>query len=252
MKTLILAASFAAVGQLVAQDATPAEKPAEKPTETPAASSNEAPKKPKRTLLKYTPPPTAGSGARVDGDGASRNEQKIKLPGFLCTLTPAAGAALTAQASPSLFSYVSDPVNMEFRVTINEPNESKPSFIFAVSQCAAGIHRVNLADYGVVLKPGVEYKWTVAVRPDPQKRSADLPATGLIKRTEPDAALAEKLKAAPAADHAAIYAEAGIWYDALASLADQIAANPGDGELLAMQVELLKAVGLDKVKVANR
>ena len=249
MKTLLLTMVLAVASGLSAQEPATPPKSTEKP-EPPAA---EAPKPRKRSLLKYTPPKDTASGQRIDGDGGSRSGDKnIKLPNYLCTLTPKTGPALTVQEDPSLFSYLSDPVNMEFRVTINEPKQSKPAFIFAVSQCAAGIHRVNLADYGVTLKPGVEYKWTVAVRPDQKNRSQDLPATGLIKRIEPNPVLVEKLKAAPHADHAAIYAEAGIWYDALSALADQIAANPDDDELQTIRADLLKAAGLDKVKVTKR
>ncbi len=249
MNIRFLVTILAMAGPLTAQE--PAPKEPVPPPAPPQPGSTTPPKPAKRSLLKYTPPKDTASGQRIDGDGGSRGEKKIKLPNYLCTLTPKSGPALTVQEHPSLFSYVSDSVNMEFRVTINEPKQSKPAFIFAVSQCAQGVHRVNLAEYGVTLKPGVEYKWTVAVRPDQKNRSQDLPATGLIKRIEPDSALMAKLKAAPQADHAAIYAEAGIWYDALAALADQIAANPQDAELLAMRADFLKAAGLDKVSVAK-
>lgn len=248
MKRLFTALTAAVSTTLIAQEAPKPETP---PPPASSTGGETEPKKPaKRSLLKYTPPAgTAGSGARIDGDGASRNEPKYKLPDYLCTLTPKSGPALTTKAQPSLFAYMSNPVGMEFRVAVNDPAQAKPAFLYAVSQSASGIHRVDLSKYAFTLKPGVEYKWVAAVRPDPENGSADLPAFGVVKRIEPDPALVAKLKAAPPEEHAAIYAEAGIWYDALAALEDQIAANPGDRELLEIRTTLLRDAGLEKASV---
>jgi hypothetical protein len=154
-------------------------------------------------------------------------------------------------AQPSLFTFQSEGVPLEYRVTISEPKNPNPLFIYAASSSAAGIHRVDLSQFNITLKPGVDYQWNVAIRPDPKNRSSDLIAKGSIKRIEPPAEVAEKLKTAAPADYAAIYAEAGLWYDALAAISDQIAANPGDKELIELRDGLLQQVEL-KQAVSGR
>jgi hypothetical protein len=198
-------------------------------------------------LLKYTPPKDTASGQRIDGDGGSREEKKYKLPTWLYTLTPTSGKGLTTLAQPSLFTFQSEGAKMIYLVTITEPGKAQPLFVYAANNSAAGIHRVDLSQFDVTLKPGVDYEWSVALRPDSKNRSSDLVAKGLIRRIEPDAALAEKIKNAPSSDLPAIYAEAGIWYDALAAISDQIAANPKDQELVALRTGLLEQVDLKRV-----
>jgi hypothetical protein len=241
---LIIAAATLTV---VAQDPQPA------PPAPPAAPASTTPEKPsKRSSLKYVAPASTTTGKRIDGDGGLRDSEKHKYPKWISTLTPSEGAALTTREQPSLFAFVSDQTNHEVRFTVTEPAKADPAFVFAVSQCAPGIRRVNLAEYGLTLPVGKDLKWSIIVRPDKDNRSLDLFSIGNIKRVQPDPALVKKLKDAPPSEHAAIYAEAGIWYDALGALADQIAANPNDADLLAQQRAFLDQVGLTKVVVAKK
>src|SRR5262249_28024530 len=113
------------------------------------------------------------------------------------------------------------------------------------------IQRLNLADKGVKLAPGVEYKWVVALITDSENRSKDLVASGVIERIEATPALKEKLAAGDSAARPAIYAEAGIWYDALSSLSDQIEAKPADASLRQTRAELLRQVGLKSAAQAD-
>ena len=57
--------------------------------------------------------------------------------------------------------------------------------------------------------------------------------------------LAGKLSSASDADKAALYAENGIWYDALQSISDQIDKSPKDTSLRQERADLLKQVGMD-------
>ncbi len=215
------------------------------------------PPKPKTGLFAYKPPKSAGTVERKDGDGASRakitlsNGATMILPD-LYVLTPKQGVALTTKAQPSLFTYQTAMCPVEYRVTIMEPGQPEAAFIYAVSRTATGVHRVDLSEFDVNLKPGVEYKWVVVFRPEPASPSKDLEANGRIMRVNPDPALAEKLKTAAPDELAAVYAEAGIWYDALAAISDQIAANPGDKDLQAMRTNLLKQVNLDAAAAAKQ
>ena len=81
---------------------------------------------------------------------------------------------------------------------------------------------------------------------DPENRSKDLVASGVIKRIDPDADLKQKLASTTPATLPGVYAEAGIWYDALSVLSDQIETHPEDQTLRRTRADLLRQVGLKK------
>jgi hypothetical protein len=110
-----------------------------------------------------------------------------------------------------------------------------------------GIHRIRLADYPVKLEPGVAYRWSVTVVPDPDRRSRDILASGTIERVEPSPALAARLQSARKDDLPFIYAEEGIWYDALAALSDLIDSAPEDADLHRQRAALLTQARLPQI-----
>jgi hypothetical protein len=215
--------------------------------------SAEAPAAPaKRSLLKYTAPKGAATGVRIDGDGGSRGtEDKDRLPA-LYVLVPNQ-AALTTQEAPSLFWFQSAGADRRFEVTLNEPKNPKPLLkVGSEKSEKAGIHRISLAKQNVTLKPGITYKWTVAWVPKPDNRSLNVVAGGSIKRVEADASLTAALADAKGADKASVYAQNGIWYDALEAISNAIEAAPDDKELRALRAELLEQVGLKVAAAAER
>ena len=76
--------------------------------------------------------------------------------------------------------------------------------------------------------------------------------TGVIKRVEPSADLKEKVAKATPASLASVYAEAGIWYDALAVLSDQIDVQPENKSLREIRSDLLRQVGLKAAAQAEQ
>jgi hypothetical protein len=203
----------------------------------------------KRTLLKYTPPKTAGSGARIDGDGGSRGPGK-KLPS-LYVLAPN-HTALTTREQPSLFWYQTAAANTHFELTLTEPKNPKPLLKVATDKADGGIHRVSLAKNKVTLKPGVAYKWTIAWVPDAANRSQDVIASGSIERSEPEAKLTAELANAKGVEKAAVYAQNGIWYDALEALSNEIDASPKSKDLHAQRAALLEQAGLKDAAASER
>lgn len=205
--------------------------------------------KPKRTLLKYTPPPSSATGVRTDGDGGSRSGA-AKLPSLL-VLTPD-HVAMTTQAQPSLFWFQSGPapkdVAVRFELTLVDPKSPKPLLKVGTALAeqkdgGAGIHRIQLARQKISLEPGVAYKWSVALVPDAKNRSQDLVASGVVQMMPPSPELSAELEKA-GADKSAAYAAKGVWYDALSSLSDQIDAAPKDAALRAARADLLQQAGL--------
>ena len=153
--------------------------------------------------------------------------------------------ALTTQAQPSLYWYQPSETKHFCEITVSEPKHPKPLVELKTSDTTPpGIHAIRLSKFNVELKPDVVYQWSVALVLDPENRSQDIIARGVIKRIIPAPDLASKLAAASEADKAVIYAQNSIWYDALQSISDQIAQNPKDQGLRDERADLLSQVGL--------
>jgi hypothetical protein len=228
---------------------TPAPAATPEPSQTPAATAK-ARATPARRTIAYNPPKGLMSGTRVDGDGGSRGSS-AKLPS-LYVLTPTQ-TALTTRAQPSLFWYQTAPAATRFELTVVEPRKPKPVLKVGIDQAGeAGIHRLLLGKYNVSLLPGIVYKWTVALVPDPASRSQDVIASGTIERTEPDAEFTTAVATAEGSDKAALYAGKGFWYDALEVVTDEIDATPTDKALHLQRASLLDQAGLKDAAASDR
>jgi hypothetical protein len=105
----------------------------------------------------------------------------------------------------------------------------------------AGIHVIHLGEYGIELKEGVSYVWSVALVMDSNRRSKDILAVGSIERTTPQDFEPTGL---PALESAKRFAHAGLWYDSLDVISVAIANRPGDQALHDMRDTLLRGIGL--------
>lgn len=95
--------------------------------------------------------------------------------------------------------------------------------------------------------PGVHYKWSAALVPDPEDRSKDLVASAALERIASPDALRAQLAQADAAAVPALYAEAGLWYDVLTTLSELIEADPQDTGLRRQRVALLEQGGVREI-----
>ena len=217
--------------------------------QTAAEPAKPAPPAKKRSLFDYTPPKNVTTGTRIDGDGGSRGKGE-KLPS-LYVLAPN-HTALTTREQPSLFWYQTAAANTHFELTLTEPKNPKPLLKVATDKADGGIHRVSLAKHNVTLKPGVSYKWTIAWVPDPANRSQDVIASGSIQRIEPEAKLTAALADAKGLEKAAVYAQHGIWYEALETVSNEIDAAPKNKDLHAQRAALLDQAGLKDAAASDR
>jgi uncharacterized protein DUF928 len=213
--------------------------PTASPTVAASPALSPSAKAPSSKLL-YKPPAAAGNiPARVSG--GARGEA---VDAVLIALVPN-HVALTTQAQPSLFWFQSKPAKAKFEVTVVEPKKPKPLLSLAAPEAdKPGIHRVKLAKYKVELQPDVAYEWSVAIVPDAENRSKDVIAKGVLKRISPPGDLATRVEKADDLERAAIYADAGIWYDAFEAVSNAIDAHPDDASLRAQRASLLRQVGL--------
>ena len=190
--------------------------------------------------VKFRPMVTGAPSVRVTGGSRGAGDATITLD----VLAPD-DIGVTTQEQPSLFWFQSKPADAKFELTLLQENKVKPLVQVMVERSTkAGIQRLKLSDHGAKLTPGVEYQWVVALVTDPENRSSDLVASGVIKRIEPSAELKDKVTKSTPSSLAGVYAEAGIWYDALAVLSDQIESHPENKSLRTTRTDLLRQVGL--------
>jgi hypothetical protein len=196
------------------------------------------PKAPAR--IKFRPPATGAPAVRVTGGSRGSGITAVTLD----VLAPDQ-AGLTIQEQPSLFWYQSQPSEAKFELTLLRDNQVEPVFQFTLPAAAkAGIQRLRLSDHKAKLASGVEYQWVVALVLDPQNRSRDLVASGVIKRVEPSPDLKLRITQAAPVALPSVFADAGIWYDTLSALSDEIEAHPDDKTPRQDRADLLRQIGL--------
>jgi hypothetical protein len=169
-------------------------------------------------LPAYRPPPRGAPGGRVGG--ASRGTFKVSAPlPTIELLAPGDHTGLTANPAPSLYFFVSGPVAWPTRLTISAPGRPAPALETVIpAPVAAGIYRLDLAGYRVRLDPGIVYTWSVSAILDPNNHAHDIVASASLMLISRAAAAACTFgAAAPPARRAALCAQDGLWYDAVAA-----------------------------------
>jgi hypothetical protein len=97
------------------------------------------------------------------------------------------------------------------------------------------------------LEVGKKYTWVFSLVCDPEDRAVDKVEKGTVRRVELSADILRQLDAANPRQKTVIYAEKGIWQDALGTLAAARRANPKDTGLAADWESLLDSVTLPEI-----
>lgn len=226
--------------------AEPTPPPAPEPVERPGPVEP-TPQEPVYVALlepEYAPPWDLEARTRV----ASEVRGAEDLPRLLA-LAPE-HVARTSAARPTLLWYVSSlPPGGEWQLVLADPQAIDPLIRRSLpAPQRAGVQRIELdAD----LAPGVEYEWSIVWRRDPRNPASDVIGQGWLRRVELPAGLQAELGARPAYEHAALYARAGFWYDALAELDRAHRQFPGEtGPRRALAV-LLAGIGLPELELTG-
>ena len=187
----------------------------------------------------YNPPSRGAPGGRIGG--GTRGGGNI----FVLSVLAPDHSGFTTREQPSLYWFISKSTSLPVEVTVMDPQGIKPILETQLPPpTKAGIQRVRLADYNIHLAPGAAYRWFVAVVPDADRRSKDILAGGAIERVALQEDVKAKLAKASDKEVPSVYAQEGLWYDALNSISDLIDAAPQNQELQNQRTALLKQVGL--------
>jgi hypothetical protein len=226
-------------------------------------------------------PPTRGIPGRREGAGTRDvciRSSGVGNPNVFYALVPAQpedGFGLTTAANPRFFWYMprTRAKFVEFalfeRDVQNPDGKLKYKTNIPIGGNNRGIVSWSLPQ-GVnvpALEVGKDYRWTLTPLcpgeqlgeiPDPQRplklfARNDLGTVGWISRVPVDATLQGQLQTAKTgSDRAQIYAQHGLWFDTLASMAEERCTRPRDAATLASWKQLMQDKSVKLEAVANQ
>jgi hypothetical protein len=196
----------------------------------------------------YRPPPRGAPGGRV---GGGTRGPSMAFP-LLWALVPD-HVGLSSEVQPRLVWYLSKATTYPLEFTLIDEAGVTPIIEKRFSSpTESGIHIIQLADYDLKLEKGKTYQWFVSLISDPEHRSADILAGGMIEVGDAPASLREGLRNANSVEATRLWAQAGFWYDALGVISTNIQANPSNLEMHNLRASLLEAVDLDTPAQVDR
>lgn len=192
----------------------------------------------------YQPPRRGAPSIRVGGGTRGTASKQPTVSVFAPE-----HVGLTSSEQPSLSWYMSksNPMRLEILVIDEEGIDPLLELSLKPSDLNKGMHSIDLAKYGVKLKPGVKYQWSVIMIAEEGHRSNDIVSTGMIERQNLSHDVKKKLKGANSNEEVFIYAQEGYWYDALSKLTGLIKKDPNNKILKKQHAQLLQQVGLSDI-----
>jgi len=194
------------------------------------------------TLPIYTPPKKLTPRARVGGGLRGTDG---KEPEILALVPDHVG--LTVKKAPSLNWFLSKPTTLPIQFTLLN-NRSVIHEGTIPTPTHEGIQSINLTDWNIALEPDVQYRWYISAIRDPNSRSRDIVAGGMIERCDFSACVTvTKVDLSCDRESVGRNASEGFWYDAMSCICDLIKTDQKDASLRRIRAALLKQVGLNSV-----
>ena len=199
-------------------------------------------------------PPKGTKPAQTVG-GASRGEQcpldsrEQDLP--ITPLLPTSSPSLTMESHPTLLVYIPETSATKALFSIRDANEDYDYQTTMPIGDRAGIVSLTLPDNAPALDVDREYKWSLILMCDNKLRPDSPVVQGDVMRVTADSYVANKLAGANSIERAAIFGNAGVWYDTVSSLAQLKATNPKDSDIALNWEGLLYSVGLENIAKAD-
>ena len=195
----------------------------------------------------YNPPQRGAPAGRVAGGTRGFSED---LP-VLSALAPN-HTGLSVHPQPTLYWYLSKALPYPIEFTLIDDRTVTPLLEQRLSPNQhPGVKPIHLADYHVSLQPGMTYQWFVTIVIDPDQRSKDVVTGGAIALTASPDGLPSQLAQAGPAGAPFVYAQAGLWYDAVMAVSQLIDNAPQDHKLRRQRAALLAQVGLASIAKAE-
>lgn len=217
----------------------------------------------KRSKVTFEPPKgqpapkvTFGGGTRngrVDSDlcpqalrSVVRQNAGVKS---MVPLLPQSKLGLTTSSHPTFMVYVpkTNAKELEFKVEDTQANEVYQTTVKLGA--TPGFVSFNLPENHRGLEVGQDYKWVVGAVCQSNSSESRF-VEGAVRRFEISSALKSQLNKAKPFEQVVLYGKAGIWQDAISSLAVIKRNQPGNAEAITAWRDMLQSVGLDAIAEA--
>jgi hypothetical protein len=206
--------------------------------------------------LRLPPPPQRGIAGHRMGAAARTLCPLVSQP--LTAIVPEYRSAsenqvwgLTRMEHPTFWFYVpyAKPalVDLSFKIQ-DDSNPAEPKIIYQDATIApaptSGMMRITLPKSSPALVANKPYHWFLELNMGCTNGQRPIYAEGWIQRTELDRNLSKQIDRATSIKRVSLYAENGLWHDALSTLANLRATRPQDPALTQDWQNLLEAIGL--------
>jgi len=152
---------------------------------------------------------------------------------------------LTLASHPTIFIYVPENTNRAGEFILKDSSQKVVYEDIVLLPDSEGIVGIKIPTNIPELKVGANYKWKFSLICESPIPEAEV--EGSIQRVNPSEDLTIKLQETPESDRWLIYSQAGIWYETLVTLAEQIRSNPNNVKFTSEWQNLLNSVGLNEV-----
>lgn len=209
-------------------------------------------------FAEYVPPSGRDKIQRTEGAG-SRGCPSDSF-GSLSLLIPKNHIGLTATDHPTFSWYVSKVPSTEMQFALVEPGVSKPLLVKQFHSDKNGFVQLELPQNVPGLSIGKVYRWTVSLVCNAKRPSENIYVRSSIIRIANSTQTNNQLTGLASLDQsyaqklrqtAAVYAQSGIWYDAIANVSKAYLADPRDGLNAQYFRFLLDEVGLSQLPISQ-
>lgn len=215
----------------------------------------------KTAVFPYSPPrpPNLGAPKGRTGGGASRGAcvQSQTMRAVL-PISAARSYSLTALEHPTFWFYLPNRPHPETRLEFvlqDAADRYVYKTVFTQPNASAGLVSITVPEQSSPLIANAAYSWTLSIQCDPTNPSQMTFIRGSLQRVaiaaHPESALTLSTASPTSSDQAItaqLYAQQGLWYDAITILAQALKTQPTNQSTAQVWKDLLKRSGLTELQ----
>ncbi|HHP7231586.1 MAG TPA: DUF928 domain-containing protein [Xenococcaceae cyanobacterium] len=202
--------------------------------------------------------------------GASRGEQCVtgidNSEVSLIPILPAIDQRLTIASHPTFLVHLPQTSAQQVFLTIQDENEAYSYQTILPISGESGIISVTLPETAPPLNIGKNYQWSIALiceeglKPDSPivqgsvvrvQAPRELTKSESAESSQGGVSLTEQSSQINPIEQANLYAEAGIWYETILTLAQLRKEQPDNAELQSIWEQILTSIGLNEIAKAE-
>lgn len=184
---------------------------------------------------------TAGGGSR----GGACPTDSVNSGARLVPVIASVEQNLTTDSNPSWLVYIDNTAVNQLFLHVSDREGSYDYQTILPIEEESGILKISLPEEAPELALDTPYQWSLAIICGETLRPDDPYVQGTIQRVAP----LEEIEVSEM-EQVAQFAEQGIWYDAIDTLASMRQSNPDNAELQSAWTALLENVGLEELAAA--